>query len=127
MVRRQSKAKELYDLAREAYDSGMTADAAELLRASALAHPHFKTLELLGETLVRLNQTREGAVFLAASAGFGTKQPRSRFLLAQVLASWGDAADARVVLLDALRINPQYKAAQQLLDQLGPAEEADSG
>jgi uncharacterized protein HemY len=119
----QDQATRLYELGRDAFDHGRVVEAVELFRASAHLRPHFKTLELLGESLVRLDQTAEGAIYLAAAAGLAPKQSRPRFLLAQVLVGWGETRDARIQLREALRINPDYKSAFELLNQLPAADD----
>ncbi len=121
MPTRDDVARELYELGRHAHREGRLIEAAELLRASAHVDPHFKTLELLGEILIDLRQTRDAAIYLAAAVGLGPKQSKPRYFLAQVLASWGQTDDARILLREALRLNPQYKSAIDLLNQLPTA------
>lgn len=118
METREGMATSLYQLGRQAYDEGRNAEAVKLFRASAHLYAHFKTLELLGETLVALKHTSEGVIYLAAAPGLAPKQSRPRFLLAEVLAGWNQTRDARLQLLEALRINPQYRSASDLLNQL---------
>jgi tetratricopeptide (TPR) repeat protein len=121
---RDEEATRLYQLGRDAFEQGRIAEAVDLFRASASLSPHFKTLELLGESLVRLDRTAEGAIYLAAAAGFAPKQARPRFLLAEVLVRRGATRDARAQLLEALRINPRYRSASELLNGL-PAVDDD--
>lgn len=122
---RHDFATSLYALAREAYDSDRVAEAIELFRASAHLHPHFKTLELLGDALVRTGQRSEGIIYLAAAAGLAPEQSRPRFLLARVLAEDNEVRDARRQLREALRINPEYKSASELLNRLSADGEHD--
>lgn len=122
-VASKERAAELYDLGRQAFDTGDFRRCAELLRASAALEPHFKTMEVLGEALLRLGEPRESILWLAAAAGLSPKQVRSRLLLAEALEAIGEIGDARIQLAEALRVNPQYKSAAAMLARLPPAEE----
>jgi tetratricopeptide (TPR) repeat protein len=122
-VAHKEKATELYDLGRQAFDEGDFQRCADLLRASAALEPHFKTMEVLGEALLRLGNARESILWLAAAAGFSPKQVRSRLLLAEALEEIGEIGDARIQLAEALRVNPRYKSAAAMLARLPPPEE----
>jgi tetratricopeptide (TPR) repeat protein len=127
-MNRDGIASDLYQLGRVAYDAGRQAEAQSLLRASALLKPHFKTLELLGECCFQAGQLADAALFLAASVGIAPNQARARLLLAKVLSSIGDRRLARLQLVEALRVNPQYRAARDLLQQWSTtADDEDSG
>jgi tetratricopeptide (TPR) repeat protein len=60
-------ADDLYHSGREAMEAGTLEDAIRLFRQSVAEWPHFKTLELLGECLLRLERPREAIIPLAAA------------------------------------------------------------
>lgn len=92
----------LYDWAREAMDAGDLPRATVLFHASAHERPHFKTYELLGECYVRQGELTNAMLYLAAAAGLGQRQSRSRYLLAQALEARGDVVHAIAKLDEAL-------------------------
>jgi tetratricopeptide (TPR) repeat protein len=83
-------AHDLYAQGRSVMESGDIEAALERFRQSIRIFPHFKTLELLGECLLLKNQHSEAIVYLAAAAGLGLKQSRSRFLLAKAHLAVGE-------------------------------------
>jgi predicted Zn-dependent protease len=91
--------------------------------------PHFKTCEVLGELLLKAGQLQEATVFLAAAAGLGPRQSKPHFLLAKAILALdqSDVSGAREQLEEALRINPSYKAAHQLLADLNVEPLSDTG
>jgi tetratricopeptide (TPR) repeat protein len=94
-----------------------------LLRCSVELSPHFKALELLGECLLEShNVSSEAIVFLAAAAGLGNRSFRSSFLLARALSSRGKIREAIEKLDAAIELNPQYRAAVELRDELKKCE-----
>jgi tetratricopeptide (TPR) repeat protein len=107
-----------YTQARAALMRGDRAEAIELLRASAHAEPHFKTLELLGEALIDQGAQTDGIVYLAAAVGLAANQSRPRFLRAKALAASGHLQDAVRLLDEALSLNPQYESARELRSQI---------
>jgi tetratricopeptide (TPR) repeat protein len=110
---------QLYQAGREAMEQRQFDDAVVLLRSSAELCPHFKTLELLGECLLELpGRSSEATLFLAAAAGLGNKSARSFFLLARALSLQGNIQAAIEKLDIAIEIQPQYRAAIQLRDEL---------
>jgi len=104
-------------------EAGDTEAALQRFRQSIRIFPHFKTLELLGECLLLKNQHSEAIVYLAAAAGLGLKQSRSRFLLAKAHLAIGETGDAVNQLKEALRLNPNYKSASKLLESLSVNED----
>lgn len=125
MANKKELALRIYELAREALDQGRTSEAVDLLRSSLLLSPHFKTLELLGENLVTLKADTDAILYLAAAVGLTSKQPRARFLLAEILSAQGDHEQALHLLDEALTINPSYKAASELRARLQRNNTAD--
>jgi len=113
---------DLYHLGREAMQRQEVDKAAELLRKSIELGPHFKTLELLGELLLESQGgSAEAIVLLAAAAGLGGRQPRPLFLLARALAHRGEIADAIEQLDRAIEIQPTYRKAIELREELKQA------
>ena len=111
-------AHDLYTRGREAMDAGDYALAIARFRRSVLLDPHFKTLELLGECLLRVGQPAEAAIYLAAAAGLGSRQSRPRYLLAQALVQIECRDWAADKLREALAFNPTYRRARELLAEL---------
>lgn len=116
----------LYEAARELIDSGQRTAGIEKLRQAVLLAPHFKTYEVLGEALLAEGLPAEACVYLAAAAGLGRRQFRSRYLLAQALLALGEdhAFDAAMQLREALALNPQYRSAKDLFDRMLAARPA---
>jgi tetratricopeptide (TPR) repeat protein len=114
---RRDEAFALYSAGRDALDEGNRPDAIEQLRRSAVLAPHFKTLELLGECLLEDGHSRDAIVYLAAAAGLGNRQFRSRYLLARALIAIGEPGHAIDKLREALEFQPTYRAARELLDE----------
>lgn len=99
-------------------EAGDIESAIQLFEESATAGPHFKTLELLGECLMKLGRHRQAIIPLAAAVGLGTKAFRAMFLLAKALDETGSRRDAIEKLEEAVAVKPDYKAARDLLEQL---------
>ena len=108
----------LYQRGRAAMEAGETESAVRLFQESASIDPHFKTLELLGECLLKLGRHHEAVISLAASIGLGTKVYRAMFLLAKALDESGFRRNAIEKLEEAIAIKPDYKSARDLLEQL---------
>ena len=118
-----NNARDLYADRKSAMRLGELEAAVEHFRESIRVSPHFKTLELLGECLLLQKQHSEAIVCLAAAAGLGLKQFRSRFLLAKAHLAIGETGDAVSQLKEALRLNPNYKSASKLLELLSAIED----
>ena len=116
-------AMDLYEQGRSAMQLGDIDVAMDKFRQSIRESPHFKTLELLGECLLLKDQHCEAIVYLAAAAGLSLKQFRPRFLLAKAHLAVGEREDAINQLKEALRLNPNYKSASELLKELSVKEE----
>jgi len=109
-------------------DRGDLEMAARLFGESSKLAPHFKTFELLGECLIRLNRNAEAVAPLAAAVGLGTKPFRSLYLLAQALHGIGVNDWALGKLDEALDLNPNYNAARELretISALHPLQKSD--
>lgn len=115
---RTEAANQLYDEARRFLEAGSRDAAMKLFRDSLEAFPHFKSAELLSECLLESGNPAEAAVYAAAAIGLGRRQTRARFLLARALIQLGEVDDAREKLVEALDLNPHYKAARELHDSL---------
>jgi tetratricopeptide (TPR) repeat protein len=98
-------ADDLYHHGSEAMERGALVEAVVLFRASIALWPHFKTLELLGECLLGLDQTREAIVPLAAATAL---HPSSRppALLAQAYLALGQYQEAVHFAEEALARTP---------------------
>lgn len=115
---KRTKASQLHQEARNEMDRGNIARAVELFQESINALPHFKTLELLGECLLKLDRLPEAVVSLAASATLGNNAFRALFLLGTVLEELGERADAIRILDRALSVNPHYRAAREARERM---------
>ena len=94
--------------------------AIEALHRSVLLLPHSKTMERLGTCYERLNSPNEAILYFAAAAGLGNRNFRGRYLLAKSLAAVGLLEDAIQKLEEAIALNPNYRAARELLERLKP-------
>ena len=114
------ESSKLYFEARTAIEANDLSLALEKLRSSAALLPHYKTYELLGECLLQRSEPVEAVLYLSAAAGLANKQTRCRYLLAQALVRLTPSreVDAIEKLQEALALNPQYKAARQLLEEI---------
>lgn len=110
----------LYNEGRDLLEHGDRAAGIDKLREAALLAPHFKTYEVLGEALLAAGAHQEACIYLAAAAGLGNRQSRSRYLLAKALLALGSdsATDAAVQLTKALECNPEYRSARELLERV---------
>jgi tetratricopeptide (TPR) repeat protein len=106
-------ADDLYREGRQAMEAGALEDAIGLLRQSIVEWPHFKTLELLGECLLRLDQSREAIVPLAAATALN-RQTHAPALLARAFLELGTYRDAFDQAEEALRRDPANKEALKI-------------
>lgn len=116
------RASQLYQRGREAMDIGDHESAIRLFEESAAIDPHFKTLELLGECLLKMRRYHPAIMPLAAAVGLGNKPFRALYLLAQALDESGSRRNAIEKLEEAIRINPDYKAARELMAKLNASQ-----
>jgi len=94
-------------------EAGALEDAVARFRESVAEWPHFKTLELLGECLLRLERPREAIVPLAAATALN-RQGRAPALLAQAFLVMGTYRDAFDQAEEALRRAPTSKLALEI-------------
>jgi tetratricopeptide (TPR) repeat protein len=106
-------ADDLYRRGREAMEAGALEDAIELFRQSVAEWPHFKTLELLGECLLRLERPREAIIPLAAATALN-QQGHAPTLLARAFLELGTYGDALEQAEEALRRVPGDRLALEL-------------
>jgi tetratricopeptide (TPR) repeat protein len=106
-------ADDLYHRGREAMEAGALDEAVARFRESAAEWPHFKTLELLGECLLRLGRPREAIVPLAAATALN-RQARAPMLLARAFLELGTYRDAFDQAEEALRRAPDNKQALEV-------------
>lgn len=108
----------LYQQGREAMEKGDLEKAIQSLKESALLLPHFKTYESIGECLLNQNNYGEAVIYLSAAAGLRSNQSRPLYLLAKALVELKDFEEAKEKLNRVLSINPDYKAAKDLLSEI---------
>lgn len=94
-------------------EAGVLEVAVERFRESVAEWPHFKTLELLGECLLRLERPRDAIVPLAAATALNP-QGRAPALLARAFLELGTYRDAFDQAEEALRRAPDNKLALEV-------------
>lgn len=115
---RIEKSSVLYKLGREAMVSDDVQEATRRLRESAQLNPHPKTLELLGECLLKSAQAKDASIALREAVAIGNRPYRALCLLGQALMNLGEREEAIACLTRALDLKPDYKAARLLVDTL---------
>ena len=103
-------ADDLYHQGRMEMDAGALEQAVVHFRESITEWPHFKTLELLGDCLLRLERPREAIVPLAAATALN-RQGQAPALLAQAFLELGTYRDAFDQAEEALRRAPGHQLA----------------
>jgi len=103
-------ASELYREGRRLAEQNQFEAAAVAFQRSVEIDPHFKTLELLGETLIRLNRFRDAIIPLAAAATLN-KGCRAASLLSEAFLGLGDTLRAKEIAEIALARDPNNKRA----------------
>lgn len=98
-------------------DEGCVEEAIEIFRESIALHPHFKTLELLGECFVSLNRLHESVVPLAAAAALNDSV-RAPSILASVFLKLGARDEARRMAEIALTRDSNNRKARAVMDAL---------
>lgn len=114
---------DLYHAGAEEFDREDYAAAAELFAASLQRWPHVKTMERLAVCHLKLGRPLDAVIYLAAAAGLGNRQSRARYLLAEALLALGETETAIDKLKEALEMNPDYRAARELLARIEPANQ----
>ena len=118
----------LYQKARDLLSSSQVELAVEVLSRSAAMSPHFKTLELLGECLVRLGRWQDSIIPLAAATTLN-RQARAPALLSEAYLELKDLRRAKEMAEMSLHRNPTYRRPIELLSLIAAAqreeEEAD--
>ena len=98
--------------------AGNYANAIEHFQRSVQHYPHFKTLELLGESILAVGNPLASMVPLAAAVGLGTRPFRALFLLSKAFSQLRDETNALKYLDNALAMAPDFKSARELRDQI---------
>lgn len=94
------------------------------LRESAELEPHYKTVQLLGDCLLRVGRPREAIIPLAAAVGLN-RQPNAAILLAQAFIAIGDLSDAEAAARSAAERAPDNPKAKALLENVLEARHAE--
>jgi tetratricopeptide (TPR) repeat protein len=92
-------------------------EAEALLRQAFDLQPQSINLALLGSCLLKRGEIKQGILYLSAAVGLGHNQFKDRMALAEAFYGLGPAFrhDALWQIAEALRINPRYARAKQLL------------
>lgn len=101
-------------------DAGFLKEAVTLFQQSALARPHFKTYELLGECLAQLERYSEAVVYLAAATAIN-RGVRAPSLLAQTFLKLDLLSDAKSAAQTALSQDPTNRLAKEILAKVDAA------
>lgn len=101
---------------RRLMESGDFASAVGAFRQSADSMPHYKTLQLLGDCLLRLGHAKEAVIPLAAATGLN-RQPLAPVLLAEALMAIGDFNGAESAAQNAYERAPDYRRAKAVLER----------
>jgi tetratricopeptide (TPR) repeat protein len=103
--------------ARAAMSEGRWGEATALLREAFDLHPQSINVALLGACLLKQGDLKQGILHLAAAVGLGHNQFKDRVELAEAFYSLGEAFrhDALWQIEEALRINPRYRRAKDVL------------
>lgn len=106
----------LYQQAREEMAAGHFEEAVSLFKQDISIEPHFKSLEILGECLIKLGRPQEAIVPLAAATALnnGVRAPA---LLAEVFWELGQKTDAEHLAGIALARDPNSKKGQGKIEQ----------
>jgi tetratricopeptide (TPR) repeat protein len=103
-----------YEAGRREMAAGNYAGAIEHLRASVGHYPHFKTLELLGESMLEAGDSAGAIVPLAAAAGLSPREFRALYLLGKAFLELRDYQEALKHLDRALEMKPDFRRAREL-------------
>ena len=106
------------DIGGAAMEEGDLSTAITTLKEAVFAFPFPKSLELLGECLLRQGKPVEAAIFLAAAVGMSDMpQFHQLFLLGKALAAAKDNYVSKIMLRKAISIEPDNEA-QELLREI---------
>lgn len=107
-----------YIEAKIAYEEKRYEDAILHLRQSASLHAHFKTYELMGQSLVEMGDCNNAQEALENAFQLNPRSNKTALLLAQCLIKSGDAERAKKILIDTLDRDSSYSPASSLLSKL---------
>ena len=113
----RERARALYDEGRAALEEGRLARAIELLERSAALWPHFKTLEILGEALLRAGDPLAAVAPLAAATALN-EQVRAPSMLAEALLRLGELHDAEKFAAQVVARDPGNRRARSVLESI---------
>jgi len=108
------RSQALYYEARTLIEADEFEQAAQRLRESVETAPHFKTLELLGECLLKLRRPLDAIVPLAAATALNN-QVRAPSLLAQAFLQCGQFLEAGEFSSMVLSKSPANRAALEIM------------
>ena len=120
------RALTLYNEGRAALELGDFARAIELLERSAALAPHFKTLEILGETLLKSGDPLAAVTPLAAATALND-QVRAPSLLAEAFLRIGELEDARKFAERVVTRDPGNRRALSVLEVISSRDPDPSG
>ena len=107
-----------YESGRREMAAGNYSKAIKHLQNSIAHTPHFKSLELLGESMLAIGNPSAAIVPLAAAAGLGTNEFRAVYLVSKAYFALGDDPTALRYVERALLMRPDFKRARELRDEI---------
>jgi tetratricopeptide (TPR) repeat protein len=115
-----------YEAGKDAWESGNTIMALNMLREAVHSFPFPASLELLGEYLLIEGKPVEATIYLAAAVGMAEEYNFSSvFLLGKALARANDNYVSKIMLKKALSIKPDQEAEELLSEITNRAAKGD--
>src|SRR2546422_4176060 len=109
------RSQALYHERRVLMEAGELEQAVQRLKQSAEAVPHFKSLELLGECLLKLRRPLDAIIPLAAATALNN-QVRAPSLLAQAFLQCGQFLEAGEFASLVLKKAPGNRVARDIME-----------
>lgn len=116
-MERRGAGYDLFLQARGAVERGDPTDAVRLFAASAHLTPHFKTFELWGECMLRLEDSALAVKPLEIASSLN-RGPRAPVLLARAFLMLGELETARRWIEESLARHPGYGPAVDVRKEL---------
>src|SRR5262245_8322102 len=108
---------EHYDKGRAAMDAGDFHQAIACFQQSAQIDPHFKTYELLGECLIKIDLPQQAIAPLQSAAAMNTSV-RAVSLLSEAFFMLGKLSEAEQVANEALRRDTNNRKAREIIEKI---------
>ena len=113
--KQMDRSQALYHEGRVLMEAGELEQAVQRLKQSAEAVPHFKSLELLGECLLKLRRPLDAIIPLAAATALNN-QVRAPSLLSQAFLQCGQLLEAGEFASLVLKKAPGNRVARDIME-----------